>query len=157
MADEVTLPDISKRPHRLQVERVMRASADALYKAWTQQFELWFAKPGTVLMEPRVNAPFFFETEFKVETAEKAERHPHYGRFLQLEPGRLVKMSWVIGAGGTEGAETIVTVELTPEAGGTRLRLTHSGFASQAAMKQHEEAWPLVLKQQDEKLAKHGG
>lgn len=149
----VTMPQVDKRPHRLQVTRDMTASAAALYRAWTEQFDRWFAAPGTVLMEPRVNAPFFFETVFSPGEGKPAERHPHYGRFLRLEPGRLIELSWVTGKGGTEGAETVVTVDLTPHGAGTRLRLTHDGFADEPAARQHEKAWPMVLEQLDRAIA----
>lgn len=131
----------------LTVERMMTAGADELYKAWTERFDLWFAAPGSVAMTPDVGAPFRFETEHA------GARHPHYGLFLRLEPGRLVELTWVTGAGGTEGAETVVTVEFTPTDGGTLIRLTHAGFYDQKARDQHEEAWPLVLEQQDRALS----
>ncbi len=131
----------------LTVERIMTVSAEELYKAWTERFDLWFAAPGSVAMTPEVGAPFHFVTEHA------GARHPHYGRFLRLEPGQLVELTWVTGAGGTEGAETVVTVEFTPTDKGTLTRLTHAGFYDQKARDQHEEAWPLVLEQQDRALS----
>jgi uncharacterized protein YndB with AHSA1/START domain len=146
-------PDLASRPFQLSVERVMRASSSELYRAWTQEFDRWFAAPGSMLMKPEVNAVFFFETEFKSETQTQAQRHPHYGRFLRLERDRLVELTWVTGAGGTKGAETVVTVELEPHGQGTLLRLSHAGFSDQQSRDRHDQAWPAVLQQQDQRLA----
>jgi uncharacterized protein YndB with AHSA1/START domain len=146
-----TVPDLSQRPFRLTVERVMEASPEVLYKAWTEQFDRWFAAPGSVIMQGKVNTAFFFETVYQPETQSEAQRHPHYGRFLRLTLNRLVEITWLTGAGGTKGAETVVTVEFTPQGNGTLLHLTHAGFPDEESRAGHEQAWPFVLEQLDRK------
>ena len=152
MVDAIRWPDLSGRAFSLTVERSMVSTPAILYRAWTEQFDRWFAAPGSVLMKSSVNEAFFFETEFRADPGQPMQRHPHYGRFLRLERDRLVEMTWLTGPEGTRGAETVVTVKLEPEGKGTRLSLTHAGFADVAARVQHQAAWRAVLEQLDRRM-----
>lgn len=140
-------PVLTGRPHHLSVERDMPLPPATVYRAWTTEIDHWFAAPGSALITAQPNTPFFFETEYRPNPGSPVTRHPHYGRFLHLIPDQFIQLTWVTGKGGTEGAETVLTVELHPTPTGTQIRLTHSGFSDQASMERHRDAWPLVLDQ----------
>ena len=142
-------PDLTDRPLGHIVERDMASSPAALYRAWTKGWERWFAAPGSFAGRAEVGAPIYFAVEHE------GTRHPHYGRYLRLERDRLVELTWVTGKGGTEGAETVVTVELEPRGDGTRLKLTHRGFYREESRAENEAAWPHVLAHLDAMVGGH--
>ena len=123
----------------------MAASPAALFRAWTQQFDLWFAAPGSVIMDVGINKVFYFETDFE------GKRHPHYGRFLKLQPNALVEITWLRWR--RSALRPLVTVDLRPQGAGTLLCLVHAGFPNEESRDRHENAWPSVLKRLDECLA----
>lgn len=139
-------PDLDGRPHHFSVEREMKATPKEIFRAWTEEFDSWFAAPGAVRMVPKIDAPYYFEV------VHQGKRSPHYGRFLTLDPPRVVELTWSTGKNGTDGAETVVSVELTPAGSGTRLRLTHAGFYDATAAKRHEDSWPPILGHLDQRL-----
>src|ERR1700722_3728864 len=75
--------------HSFTVERMMRAPSDAIFRAWTEEFDTWFAAPGSLVMRASVGEPYWFEV------IHEGARHPHYGRYLALQPGRLIEQTWV--------------------------------------------------------------
>ncbi|MBX9569683.1 MAG: SRPBCC domain-containing protein [Candidatus Obscuribacterales bacterium] len=132
------IPDISSRPTEMKLERQMNASADQIYDAWTQHFDCWFAEPGECMMTPEVDKPYFFRTR------KDWGSHPHHGRFVELEKNKLVVMTWQT-QGGTNGYETVIRIELTPNDQGTLMRMTHSGFADEKSCQGHKDNWPAAF------------
>lgn len=95
-------------------------------------------------MTPEVERPYFFYNK------KEWGRHPHYGRFLELRENEVVEMTWITGNGstaGTEGAETVVRIELAPKDSGTVIHFTHSGFVSERSRDAHQENWPLAFEE----------
>lgn len=129
------------------LEQSMEASPADISHAWTEAFDTWFASPGAIRMVPVEGEPYWFDVMYE------GDRHPHYGRFLTLEAGRLIEQTWVTGEGGTGGAETVVRIELAPSDEGTILRLSHKGFANEESANRHADSWPHVLAHLDEVLA----
>ena len=143
-------PDLANRPYSCTVEVELVVSPAVVYKAWTEQFDRWFAASGTLQMKAEVDTPFFFETHFD------GGRHPHYGRILSLEPDRLVEMTWVTGNPGTGGAETVIRLEIEAQNDGSKVTLVHSGFADQQTCDGHADAWPLAFTHLDECMKGQG-
>jgi uncharacterized protein YndB with AHSA1/START domain len=140
VSEPICPPDLSSRPYGLVLERTFPVPPLVLFHAWTEGFDGWFAEPGAILLTPEVNAPYFFET------LHNGRRHPHYGRFLRVERGRLLELTWLTEA-GTRGHETVLTIELRPERDGTVQRLTHRGFPDDEVRAGHEAAWRDLLEQ----------
>ncbi|ANM30018.1 ATPase [Acidobacteria bacterium Mor1] len=146
----VPRPDLSARPLKTSGTYTVNASPEAVYAAWTARFDSWFAQAGTVAMVAEPGRPYFFYNR------NEWGRHPHYGRFLEVAPDRLVEMTWMTGDGtdrGTAGAETVLRVELSPSGDGTEIRLTHSGFVSEESCRAHADNWPLAIEELEKALS----
>ncbi|MBX3501224.1 MAG: SRPBCC domain-containing protein [Alphaproteobacteria bacterium] len=146
MDGKLVAPRLSDRPHDTRVERVMRASPQALYESFTTGWQGWFALEGALIADPVVNGQLFFVVEHE------GKRHPHYGRFLALEPARKVELTWLTGRDGTLGAETVLSVVLEPRAGGCALTLSHRGFYDQEQADHHGRSWERILAGLDQRL-----
>jgi uncharacterized protein YndB with AHSA1/START domain len=146
MNSKLVEPDLSDRPHDTRVERVMRASSHALYESFTTGWEGWFALEGALVAAPVVNGQLFFVVEHE------GKRHPHYGRFLALEPDRRVELTWLTGIDGTQGAETVLSVDLEPRSTGCALTLTHRGFYDHERADHHGKSWEQILVGLDKRL-----
>ena len=130
-------PELSARPLQMTCEYTVNARPEKVFAAWTKDFDIWFAQAGTLALVPEPGRPY-------------------YGRFLDVRENEFIEMTWMTGNGtaeGTEGAETILRIELVPKGEATEVRLTHSGFVSEKSHDGHKENWPLALEILDEALS----
>ena len=148
MDKKLIAPDVAEWPHDARVQPVMRASPQALYRSFTTGWEKWFAFEGSLIANPAPQGQLFFVVEHQ------GRRHPHYGRFLALDPNRKVELTWLTGKDGTDGAETVLTVELEPGADGCALTLSHRGFYSQERADHHGKSWETILVNLDARLTR---
>ena len=125
--------------YELDVARVISLPAEAVYRAFTDQLDQWFGTQGSLIVTPEPGGLYHFVTEMD------GKRHPHYGRFIELTPGRRVCMTWMTGDPGTLGAETTVTIDIAEAQDGTRVRIRQAGFYDETSRDGHEDAWPMVL------------
>jgi len=70
------------------------------------------------------------------------------GEVLEFDPPRLLAYSWVANWHDDKTKRTVVRWELTPKAGGTHVKVTHSGLATlPIARKDYSGGWVGVVEQ----------
>jgi uncharacterized protein YndB with AHSA1/START domain len=67
-----------------------------------------------------------------------------HGEYIELDPPRLIVYTW--NATWTGDLKTTVRWELAPSAGGTLVKIRHSGFATMPEQaKNHSQGWTRVI------------
>ena len=126
--------------------RVFRASAEALYRAWTDPVVLqrWLA-PGPCTVE-HAQTDLRVGGRFELRTLGPAgERHRISGRYKALEPARCILKSWIYDGplDLMPGVETLLRIDLRPlDEDSTELRLTHSRITRADVRAAYEGDWP---------------
>ena len=73
--------------------------------------------------------------------------HESAGEYLEVEPPTRLAMSWRWINGDADPNVSRVEITLRPVDEGVELTLTHSGLASEASARSHEEGWAGGLDQ----------
>jgi uncharacterized protein YndB with AHSA1/START domain len=136
----------------IRVPAHLDASPAEVYRAWTDPAELthWLVEGGRCVISAVEPDGLYY-----LSMLYEGRHYPHYGRYLRTEPGRLLEFTWV--SEGTRGLESEVAVRLTPERGGTRLELTHSGLQDDKSARSHEGGWAELLELLARRLGARGG
>ena len=130
----------------IRIERVLPATIGRVYDAWTRVELLarWYC-PNPEL-DLKVQADVRVGGEYVVEMGPHVVR----GSYLEVQPPRRLVFSWKWD--GTEDEPTRVEVGLTEVADGTRMVLSHTGFADAEDAANHQLAWAPELRRLAELL-----
>ncbi|MET9317857.1 SRPBCC domain-containing protein [Kribbella sp. NPDC003505] len=119
----------------IRIERVLPATIGRVYDAWTRAEVLvrWYC-PNPKL-ELKVDADVRAGGSYVVEMGPHVVR----GTYLEVDPPHRLVFSWKWD--GTDDEPTRVEVELTEVADGTRMVLSHTGFATAEDAANHRMGW----------------
>ncbi|MCP3816874.1 SRPBCC domain-containing protein [Streptomyces sp. A3M-1-3] len=116
------------------LERHIAARPETVFGFFTdhEKWLSWMGKDGEFSFEPGGS----YRTNVTGENVAE-------GRFLAVDPPKRLVFTWGWAEGGMPVPPGSSTVEITlePTAGGTLLRLVHSGLPSAEACAAHREGW----------------
>jgi uncharacterized protein YndB with AHSA1/START domain len=135
----------------LTLKRRLNAPAAKVFSAWTdpEKIRRWFGpREAEVLRaesDPRVGGRY----RILARTSD-GEEHDVSGMFREVVPNEKLVFTWAWRS--TPERESLVTVELRPDGGGTLLTLTHEQFFDEAARDRHQHGWTATLERLDAML-----
>jgi uncharacterized protein YndB with AHSA1/START domain len=141
MAQSATATELAARPS-LTLTRRFRARPEKVYAAWADPLNLvqWFAlsqaKLGSIKAELDVRVGGCYRISF---TDEKGEYFEVGGVYREVVPNERLKFTWRWHS--TPERESVVTVQLKPDAVGTLLVFDHEQFTDETARDNHKRGW----------------
>jgi len=137
---------------RLVVRRVIRASREVVFAAWTdpESMRHWMC-PGDIVaaeaqLDPRVGG------SYRIVMKSGSREYEHTGEYLTVEPPSKLVFTWVSNSTGNQ--PTLVTVEFFERGDECELVLTHERFASADAARHHRGGWGQIVDRLDRHLAR---
>jgi uncharacterized protein YndB with AHSA1/START domain len=126
-------------PTSLVISRTYPASVERVFKAWTDANQLgqWFAPTDdyttTASVDLRVGH------EYRIAIVHKGGNvHNVVGTYRVIEPPRKLVYTWRWDGAS---ADTLVTVDFTPDGDATKVTITHDQFTNTEDRDKHNEGW----------------
>jgi uncharacterized protein YndB with AHSA1/START domain len=139
---------------KVHVRRVVRASRERIFNAWTQpeQMHQWMGPVGWKV--PALEADARLGGTYRIVyqgTPAPTEQEPNpqertgacRGTYLELAPNEVIRYSWI--ADWAPGEDTVVTVRLSDAEGGTLVELTQETFKKPESAANHQMGWTATL------------
>ena len=118
------------------------ASPEAVFDAWTDPEGLgaWFSPMTTAsvpVLDLRVGG------EYRIDMHGEDIDYVHTGRYVEVDRPNRLAFTWI--SAGTKDKETLVTVEIAADGGGSLLTLTHEKLPDEESRDNHEKGWDAIL------------
>jgi len=148
MSTAIITPDQDTVVSEIQIaappERVFQALTDAA------QLNRWFNNPSCPIhlweMDARPGGRYCYATEKGTVVINNVSEFECHGEILEFYPPRLLIYTWTANWHEDKTRTTVVRWDLTPQAGGTHVKVTHSGLAQESvARKDYSGGWVGVL------------
>jgi uncharacterized protein YndB with AHSA1/START domain len=123
----------------LTVKRTIPAAPAQVYAVWldpTSPGSPWFGT-ARAIVNAVVDGLFYHSVDHA------GRSWAHYGRFVELEPGKRIQHTWMSEA--TRGLESVVTVTLEARGSDTEVTLRHTNVPDDELGRTHAEGWGYIL------------
>jgi uncharacterized protein YndB with AHSA1/START domain len=142
---------VSEDGTALRLERTFEAPPEAVYDAWTNPEVLrrwWAAAPDWSTPHVEADVRVGGRYRLSMQDPEASEPHTVAGEYTEVRRPERLAYTWT-WEGDPESqrgsAGSLVTVDFHDEGGGTRVVVTHTGFAGEHVRAQHEHGWNACL------------
>jgi len=134
------------QPALLRLARLFPVSTDRLFQALMNEAEVaaWLHPAGMTCAECRWPARVGTNWRLVLVNSD-GRRFPVGGRFLEIVPSRLVRLTWIWEEHDYAGIETIATLSVEPKAEGTLLTLEQQGLPDEKARRAHAQGFGASL------------
>jgi uncharacterized protein YndB with AHSA1/START domain len=143
------MPTGEERPDRLVIRKVIPASREEVFSAWTDPESLrhWMCPGDNITAEARLDPRV--GGSYRIVMKSPAGEYDHTGEYLVIEPPSKLVFTWFSKSTGNR--PTLVTVELLARGDQCELVLTHERLPHPDEVRRHERGWGQII----DRLAGH--
>jgi uncharacterized protein YndB with AHSA1/START domain len=137
----------------LRIERTFRASAQAVFDAWTSEEVLrrWFhGELEWDTPEAEVDLRVGGAVRVVMRDPEKDERHGGGGQYTEIDPPNRLAFTWTWD--NDEDRETLIEIEFEEAGGTTTVVFTHSNLRDEESVRSHEGGWNNAFEELEDAL-----
>jgi uncharacterized protein YndB with AHSA1/START domain len=128
--------------YHLDLERVLEAPPQAVFRMLTEPTEIarWWGPRGFTVPAVEVDLRVGGGYRFTMQPPDGEAFHLS-GEYLAIDASRRLSFTFRWDEPDPDDVETVAVLEMEPDAGGTRLRLSQGDFATDERLALHRNGW----------------